>query len=158
MQIRESKKCLWGNEKYWKTVKNITLKYNKDLILMDIYCKLLSKYAWYFRQNVLLTGLFMSVNDFGTQIFCSVVFLKCTAKHGYVLEMLLSGTRANLFCLGYLIMILDMVFASYGWNAWKFDLDCKLILKNLFRGSAFWHKITIKRLNFFQLSFNFIKV
>ena len=72
--------------------------------------------------------------------------------------MLVSGIRGSLLGLGVLNIMLALFFALYGWNAWKFHLDCKPILKNLFRGSVFRQKTTIKRPNFFQLSFSFFKV
>ena len=51
--------------------------------------------------------------------------------------MLVSGFGDNLLGLGSLNTIPALVFALYGWNASKFDLDCKLILKNLFREGVF---------------------
>ena len=65
-----------------------------------------------------------------TQNFWSVVFFEMYRKIRVFSEMLVFGIRGNLLGLGCLNTILALVFALYGWNTWKFHLNCKLILKN----------------------------
>ena len=64
----------------------------------------------------------------------------------------------SLLGLGCVNTILTLAFALYEWNAWKCYFDCKIILKNLFRGGVFRETATIKRPTYFQFSFNFFKV
>ena len=60
-------------------------------------------------------------------------------------EMLVSGIRGNLLGFGFLNTILELVFASYGWNVWKFHFNCKLILEKFFRGGVFRQKNNNKK-------------
>ena len=52
-------------------------------------------------------------------------------------EMLVSGIRGNLLGFGFLNTILELVFASYGWNVWKFHFNCKIILETIFQRRRF---------------------